>query len=142
MANIFKIKRSNVSNAIPLLENGEIAINQKDKKLFFTDDLGAVQSFSLDSNLLINANKLTNLIKQVVVNFTTPSNYATFTINDADCKATSFILVNQDMLDDGNENCGDDMDQILITAGNSSTGSFIIGVKHADDLHNKLKKTI
>lgn len=45
---IVKIKSSNTASAAPSsLLDGEIAINQKDKKIFYRDNLGAVQSFDL-----------------------------------------------------------------------------------------------
>ena len=48
MANIVKIKNSSTSAASPTgLVAGEIAINVKDKKLFFLNELGVLQSFDL-----------------------------------------------------------------------------------------------
>lgn len=48
MANIIKIKRSNVSGVIPTsLEDGELAINQADKVLFYKDNIGIIRSFNL-----------------------------------------------------------------------------------------------
>jgi hypothetical protein len=48
MPNTVKIKSSNTSATVPTgLVNGEIAINQLDKVLFYPNHLGVVQSFSL-----------------------------------------------------------------------------------------------
>lgn len=48
MANIVKLKRSSTTGAIPSdLVAGELAINIKDEKLFFLNDLGVLQSFDL-----------------------------------------------------------------------------------------------
>lgn len=48
MANLLKIKRSAVAGRVPSdLSEGELAINIKDKKMFFLDSEGAVQSFDL-----------------------------------------------------------------------------------------------
>lgn len=48
MANIVKIKNSASPGSIPLgLVEGEVAININDKKLFFLNDLGVLQSFDL-----------------------------------------------------------------------------------------------
>lgn len=48
MANIVKLKRSSTTGVIPTgLVAGELAINTKDKKLFFLNDLGELQSFDL-----------------------------------------------------------------------------------------------
>lgn len=48
MSNVIKIKNSTLSGTSPtgLLE-GELAINIKDKKLFFLNDVGVLQSFEL-----------------------------------------------------------------------------------------------
>jgi hypothetical protein len=47
MANTLKIKRSNTTASVPVLVDGEIAINQRDGKLFYRNHLGVVQEFSL-----------------------------------------------------------------------------------------------
>ncbi|WP_264522127.1 hypothetical protein [Flavobacterium sp. N1994] len=48
MANTIKIKRSNTTGTVPSsLADGEIAINQKDKLLFYRDDAGNVKSLDL-----------------------------------------------------------------------------------------------
>jgi hypothetical protein len=48
MANLIKIKKSSLTGVIPtVLSPGELAINIKDKKLFFVDSLGVIQSFDL-----------------------------------------------------------------------------------------------
>lgn len=48
MSNYVKIKRSNTPGVVPTsLVDGEIAINQADKKLFYRDDAGVVQTFNL-----------------------------------------------------------------------------------------------
>lgn len=48
MSNVFKIKNSSSLGSIPSgLVAGELCINIKDKKLFFLDDLGVLQSFDL-----------------------------------------------------------------------------------------------
>jgi hypothetical protein len=48
MPNIVKIKSSNTTATVPAsLVNGEIAINQRDKILFYRNELGIIQSFSL-----------------------------------------------------------------------------------------------
>lgn len=48
MANIVKILRSLITGHVPsTLVDGQIAINQKDKKLFYPDENGVVQEFSL-----------------------------------------------------------------------------------------------
>jgi hypothetical protein len=53
MSNIIKIKKSAVTGVIPSdLAAGELAINTKDKKLFFLDSLGVLQSFDLFTTLL------------------------------------------------------------------------------------------
>ncbi len=50
MANIIKIKRSNTSGHVPSsLVDGEIAINQKDKLLFYRDDAGVIRYINLDN---------------------------------------------------------------------------------------------
>lgn len=48
MSNTVKIKRSNTTGAVPSLVDGQIAINQKDKKFFYLDHNGVLQSFDLD----------------------------------------------------------------------------------------------
>ena len=54
MANIVKILRSLIPGRTPAsLENGQLAINQKDKKLFYPDENGAVQEFSLKQQVFI-----------------------------------------------------------------------------------------
>lgn len=51
MANIVKILWSKLTGHVPsLLVDGQIAINQKDKKIFYPDETGAVQEFSLVSS--------------------------------------------------------------------------------------------
>jgi hypothetical protein len=48
MPNVLKIKSSNTASAVPAsLVRGEIAINQLDKVLFYPNNAGVVQSFSL-----------------------------------------------------------------------------------------------
>lgn len=48
MSNVIKIKRSNTASEVPAsLQDGEIAINQRDKILFYRDHNGAVQQMSL-----------------------------------------------------------------------------------------------
>lgn len=48
MANVIKIKKSSLTGVVPsALTLGELAINTKDKKLFFLNDLGILQSFDL-----------------------------------------------------------------------------------------------
>ncbi len=48
MANIIKIKRSNTPGVVPAtLEDGELAINQADKILFYKDNLGVIRSLNL-----------------------------------------------------------------------------------------------
>lgn len=48
MANIVKIFWSKLTGHVPsTLVDGQIAINQKDKKLFYPDDTGAVKEMSL-----------------------------------------------------------------------------------------------
>ena len=43
-----KIVWSNTTGFVPTsLSNGQIAINQKDKKLFYPDENGVIQEFSL-----------------------------------------------------------------------------------------------
>lgn len=57
MANPIKIKRSNISGVVPTtLVDGEIAINQADKKLFYIGSSGVVQSFKLVDNGLSENN--------------------------------------------------------------------------------------
>lgn len=56
MANVVKIKRSDSTGNVPTLVSGEIAINQKDKKLFFLDDLGVVQSFDMAATIINDSN--------------------------------------------------------------------------------------
>jgi hypothetical protein len=48
MANIIKILFSNITSRVPpTLEDGQMAINQKDKLLFYRNDLGVTQTFNL-----------------------------------------------------------------------------------------------
>ena len=48
MPNIIKIKRSSSTGIVPTtLQDGELAINQADKLLFYKDNLGVIRSFSL-----------------------------------------------------------------------------------------------
>jgi hypothetical protein len=48
MSNIIKHKYSNTTGNVPSsLNNGEIAINQKDKILYYRDDVGTIKSFDL-----------------------------------------------------------------------------------------------
>jgi hypothetical protein len=49
MGNVIKIKRSNTSGAVPTLVDGEIAVNQKDKILFYVNENGALQRFDMAS---------------------------------------------------------------------------------------------
>jgi hypothetical protein len=54
MANVVKIKNSTTVNATPTgLVRGEIAINIKDKKLFFLNDADVLQSFNLFAPLVL-----------------------------------------------------------------------------------------
>ena len=54
MANIVKILRSLIQGSTPTsLENGQLAINQKDKKMFYPDENGAVCEISLIQNVFI-----------------------------------------------------------------------------------------
>lgn len=48
MANTIKIKRSSTAGVVPAtLQDGELALNQADKLLFYKDNLGVIRSFSL-----------------------------------------------------------------------------------------------
>lgn len=48
MANTIKIKHSDTDNAVPpSLEAGELAINRRNKKLFYTDHTDTVQEMDL-----------------------------------------------------------------------------------------------
>ena len=48
MANTIKIKRSNVSGVVPTtLQDGELALNQADKILFYRDNQGTIRNFNL-----------------------------------------------------------------------------------------------
>ena len=48
MANVVKIFWSKITGHVPAeLVDGQIAINQKDKKIFYPDESGTVQEFSL-----------------------------------------------------------------------------------------------
>ena len=48
MANTIKIKRSNVAGVVPTtLADGELALNQADKILFYKDNLGIIRSLNL-----------------------------------------------------------------------------------------------
>lgn len=54
MANIVKILRSLITGNVPAsLENGQLAINQKDKKLFYPDENGVVCETSLVPTVFI-----------------------------------------------------------------------------------------
>lgn len=54
MANIVKILWSKITGRVPeALSDGQIAINQKDKKLFYPDENGTVKEMSLVSNIFI-----------------------------------------------------------------------------------------
>ncbi len=73
MANTIKIKKSSVTGVIPTgLVLGELAINIKDKKLFYLNDLGILQIFDLNqdpSELIqkqtISTNNQTNLVNLI-----------------------------------------------------------------------------
>lgn len=57
MTNIIKIKRSSTSGVIPNnLEDGELAINQADKILFYKDNIGVIRSFNLNNTNNIGYN--------------------------------------------------------------------------------------
>ncbi len=76
MANPIKIKRSNISGVVPAtLVDGEIAINQADKKLFYRDSSGVVQSFILVKIPPPTLNNPTTTVETVVARWTLPANY-------------------------------------------------------------------
>jgi len=57
MANIVKILWSKITGHTPSsLVDGQIAINQKDKKLFYLDDAGVIQSFDMNGAMAKSAN--------------------------------------------------------------------------------------
>lgn len=63
MANTLKIKNSNVALRVPTsLEDGELAINFRDGKLFFKDSNNEIKHFNSDvlENALVNQTKLLN----------------------------------------------------------------------------------
>lgn len=78
MPNTIKIKRSNTVGVVPAtLVDGEIAINQSDKKLFYRDSLGAVQSFSLVKIPPPTLTNPTTTAETVVARWTLPANFTT-----------------------------------------------------------------
>lgn len=73
MANVIKIKKSSEGGVIPTgLTFGELAINIKDRKLFFLNDLGVLQSFDLFSTPVKQDNAM--LIQQLVINISNQTN--------------------------------------------------------------------
>jgi hypothetical protein len=76
MPNPIKIKRSNTAGVVPTtLVDGEIAINQADKKLFYRDSLGVVQSFSLVKIPPPTLTNPTTTAETVLVRWTLPANF-------------------------------------------------------------------
>jgi hypothetical protein len=76
MPNAIKIKRSNTAGVVPAtLVDGEIAINQADKKLFYRDSSGAVQSFSLVKIPPPTLTNPTTNVETVVSRWTLPANF-------------------------------------------------------------------
>lgn len=52
MANTIQLKRSGAANAVPSsLQNGEVAVNYADGKLFYKDGAGTIQSFGYNWNV-------------------------------------------------------------------------------------------
>ena len=98
MANVVKILWSKVTGHIPSsLVDGQIAINQKDKKLFFPNENGIIQNYSLyDSPIIYTA-----------IDFgTNPINEKTFNIIDVNCTTTSKIDIDQYFISQSEENFG------------------------------------
>lgn len=81
---------------------------------------------------MIDSKQISNLVKQTTVNIVSGVNYATFTINDVNCKTTSLIKASLALVNDTNANCGDDMDAIQLSAGKSIAGSFTLSIQHTD----------
>jgi hypothetical protein len=76
MPNPIKIKRSNSGGVVPAtLVDGEIAINQADKKLFYRDSSAVVQSFSLVKIQPPTLTNPTTTAETVVARWTLPANY-------------------------------------------------------------------
>lgn len=83
MANVIEIKNSSQAGNVPTgLVAGELAINIKDKKLFFINDLGALQSFDL--TIPINTAQ-----RQVI---TLASNFPSTSVTRANVTGMSFAV--------------------------------------------------
>lgn len=98
MANVVKIFWSKITGHVPAeLVDGQIAINQKDKKIFYPDESGTVQEFSL-------TNKQPTF---TTINFgSNPINQKTFNIIDTNCTTTSKIDISQYFIAQTEENFG------------------------------------
>lgn len=97
MANIVKILWTKITGHVPsALVDGQIAINQKDKKLFYPDENGAIQSYSL-----IDFSSFASIDFGV-----TPINEKSFNIIDANCTVTSKIEISQYFISQTEENFG------------------------------------
>jgi hypothetical protein len=98
MANIVKILWSKITGHVPSsLVDGQIAINQKDKKLFYPDENGVVQNYSLVHNPIVFTS----------IDFgTKPINEKIFNITDVNCTSTSKIEIGQYFLSQTEENFG------------------------------------
>lgn len=83
MANKIIIKYSDSAGVVPTLLGGEIAINRRDKKLFYTDNNNAVQSFSLVA---------TGSSAEVQQNLLIPTADVTININSSAIAVREFTL--------------------------------------------------
>ena len=86
-----QIKKSNTALAVPLsLLEGELAINQKDKKLFYRNDLGQIQT--ADLILFSTIQNALNLKQDKETVITLPSVFATTATTRANVGSMNFAV--------------------------------------------------
>ncbi len=124
MAGEIKIKYSNTANAIPALVSGEIAINQKDEKLFYRTDLGVIKSKTLLSEIGIGGGSSSGATLKSVTVSNVPYNtiYYSATITDASVTSSTKIMVDWGNVLDSDEN-SPEMDEVKFLAV-AGTGNF------------------
>lgn len=122
MANVVKILWSKITGNVPQsLVDGRIAINQKDRKLFYPDENGVVRTFDL--------NALPGAIAaiEVTANFGTignSNNNTKVTVSDTRVLATSKIVI----FISGSPTPDHSSDEIMLLKINAVVSNIINGV--------------
>lgn len=141
MANIVKILWSKITGRVPSsLADGQIAINQKDKILFYPDENGVIQSFpfaALGGANVVSGNANFNFLKEddtvlvtILSAVITNANFKTFIAIPLETSDTSFEDFALNGLTFSIENIIDNISfSIRATAQNQATGVFSINYK-------------